>query len=652
MKSLLKTLFTLTLLANISFGQSLWLDEMDFSKLSFNITKNPPGDNTPLVIKNIESDRGIGLHYFTMLEIDLKGTTKSFSAIIGADAKATAKDKFHINIIADDKPVFISGTCDNSREPNQININLDNCKILRIYTTTDGDPQINLANAKFEYDGASPQILIRQPYILTPTPSAKPKINSAKVFGVRPGSAFQYLIAASGNRPMTFSASNLPKGLVLDSKTGLITGTLNTAGTYSVKLAVKNSFGKHKKELKIVVGDTICLTPPMGWNSWNCWAMEIDDSKVRACADAMVTSSLVNYGWTYINIDDGWSAPSANNDYFKPEFKSQPRDANGIILANPKFPNMYALCDYVHSKGLKIGLYSSPGTLTCGNCAASYKYEEKDAMQFALWGFDYLKYDWCSYGMIEKYDTPEYFQKPYIVMRDSLKKASHDIVYSICQYGMGDVWKWGPKVNGNCWRMSGDIIDAWDQYGLKPWAGEGNISIVQLTQKMENLSAYNLPGHYNDPDMLVIGKVGWGRLRPSLLTPDEQYTHLSLWCLWSSPMLIGSPIDKLDDFTKNLLTNSEVLAVNQDPLCKQASLTVKNDKYQIWTKDLEDGSKAVGIVNLSILENKYSVNFSDIGLKGKFKIRDLWRQKDLGTFREKFETTVPGHGIVLVKMTK
>jgi alpha-galactosidase len=299
---------------------------------------------------------------------------------------------------------------------------------------------------------------------------------------------------------------------------------------------------------------------------------------------------------------------------------------------------MKALTDYIHAQGLKAGLYSSPGPLTCGGCVGSHEHERQDARRFAEWGFDYLKYDWCSYGRIAKDQSLPELKKPYLVMRDALLAQDRDIVYSLCQYGMGKVWEWGAEVGGNCWRTTGDIVDTWqsmagigfNQYGQEAFAG---------------------PGHWNDPDMLVLGYVGWGpNLHPTRLTPDEQYTHMSLWCLLASPLLLGCDLARLDDFTLGLITNDEVLEVNQDPLGRQAALVSRNGNLETWAKDMEDGSKAVGLFNRGSGKATCAASWTDLNLKGPKRVRDLWRQKDLGVFEHRFETVVPRHGVVLVRI--
>ncbi|MEI7726913.1 MAG: putative Ig domain-containing protein [Bacteroidota bacterium] len=463
------------------------------------------------------------------------------------------------------------------------------------------------------------------PYILTPKSSPEPRINGAKVFGVRPWSPFLYKVAATGKPPLKYSASDLPEGLVINQENGQITGSMKKKGEYIVKLTVENQLGYAERELKIIVGDVISLTPPLGWNSWNCWGLSVSDKKVRQSAGALVSSGLINHGWSYINIDDGWE---------------DTHDKNGNILTNSKFPNMPALCNYVHSLGLKIGIYSSPGPKTCGGYEGSYTFEAKDAMNYASWGIDYLKYDWCSYGNIAPDPTLEQLKKPYKEMKHALRKANRDIHYSLCQYGMGDVWTWGAEVDGNSWRTTGDIEDTWE-----------SLSSIGFSQG--KCSPYSAPGRWNDPDMLIVGWVGWGpALHYTRLTPSEQYTHITLWSLLAAPLLIGCDLDQLDPFTLNLLANDDVLAINQDPLGRQASPIRVTDEYEIWARDLEDGSKAIGLFNKTEKPLNVPVEMKQLQLDGKWNMRDVWTQCDLGKVRGHFEMKTRPHGARLVILSK
>jgi alpha-galactosidase len=500
---------------------------------------------------------------------------------------------------------------------------------------------------------------------------------------VRPGSPFIFTIAATGDRPMTFSERGLPSGLKLDSETGRITGSLTKPGEYKVTLTAKNNLGTAERELKIVCGPTIGLTPALGWNSWNCFGGAVTEAKVLSAADAMVAANiygrLIDHGWTYINTDDFWEV-NPRNGARDATLAGPERDAQGRILTNPRFPDMKGMVDHIHSLGLKAGIYSSPGPTTCGGCIASWQHEELDAEQYADWGFDYLKYDWCSYGTIANQLalargvlqtgmsgtnapspvpqatnatgrgrggprvqlTLDDRQKPYRVMHEALAKQPRDILFSLCQYGDGNVWEWGADVGGNSWRTTGDIRDTWRSLSANGFRLGGHEKFVG-------------PGHFDDPDMLVVGSVdvGSGRnIRASGLKPDEQYTHISLWCLLTSPLLIGCDMTRLDNFTLGLLCNDEVLEVDQDPLCRQASRVMQDttNNIEIWTKPMADGSKAIGLFNRSEADTTMTAKWADLGLTGGQKVRDLWRQKDLGQFADSFTTPVPLHGVVLVRV--
>jgi alpha-galactosidase len=308
---------------------------------------------------------------------------------------------------------------------------------------------------------------------------------------------------------------------------------------------------------------------------------------------------------------------------------------------------MKALTDYVHGKGLKIGLYSSPGPRTCQQrFAGSYQHEEQDARTWAKWGFDYIKYDWCSYSDVEpaRDKTPlPGLQKPYVLMRGALDKLDRDFVYSLCQYGWGDVWEWGDTVGGNLWRVTGDITDTWP-------------SMSSIGFQQTGHEKFAGPGHWNDTDMLVVGKVGWGRPntpRPSQLDPNEQITHISLWALQAAPLLIGADLSQADPFTIDLLGNREVLAINQDQLGHAAHRIANDGWTEVWARPLVDGTMAVGLFNRSPEPAQVNVKLADLGLNGPQPVRDVWTHADRGpTTADAFGTTVPRHGAVLVKIGK
>jgi alpha-galactosidase len=355
-------------------------------------------------------------------------------------------------------------------------------------------------------------------------------------------------------------------------------------------------------------------TPPMGWNSWNRFAGKVNDQDVREMADAMVSSGMKAVGYTYINIDDTWEGP---------------RDANGNITSNLKFPDMKALADYVHSKGLKIGIYSSPGPQTCAGYEGSYEHEQQDADTYAAWGFDYLKYDWCSAGEI--YKTGE-MQAVYQKMGEALLKTGRPIVYSLCQYGEDEVWVWGAKVGGNLWRTTGDIQDNW-----KAMSGIGFRQFI--------IAPYIRPGHWNDPDMLEIGNGG--------MTDEEYRTHMSLWSMLAAPLLAGNDLRTMAEATKEILTNREVIAIDQDPDGKPVKrISDPASVGVVLVRPLHDGSVALGLFNRADQTQEITVNWADVNLAGKMlHVRDLWKHEDVAVSGASYTATVSAHGVVLLKVT-
>jgi alpha-galactosidase len=484
------------------------------------------------------------------------------------------------------------------------------------------------------------------PASLTPGAPAAPRINGASVFGVRPNSAFLYTIPATGERPLEFSMENLPKGLRLDAKTGRITGKLSGKGEYQTVLRATNGKGTADKKFRIVVGEKIALTPPLGWNSWNCWAAAVDQEKVLRSARAMAASGLANHGWTYVNIDDTWQGQ-----------RGGPYQA---IQPNDKFPDMKGLCTAIHDLGLKAGIYSTPWITSYakylggssddpkgawGKEFADEKYwklgkhyfAENDARQWAEWGFDYVKFDWNPNDVAHT-----------AAMGGALRKTRRDIVFSLSNAAPFDhAADWARLAN--CWRTTGDIFDGWAENPEADW----NFGISEIAYSQDRWTPYAGPGHWNDPDMLVVGDVGWGpALHASRLTPDEQYTHISMWCLLSAPLLIGCDLERLDPFTLGLLSNDEVLALDQDALGKQAVRVATLGPVDVFMKELEDGSRALGFFNRSQeVENINFMKLSYIGLGGTQHVRDLWRQTDLPDAKGTLKLRLPPHGVLLLKLT-
>ena len=479
--------------------------------------------------------------------------------------------------------------------------------------------------------------------ILTPAPGPAPRINGTRVLGVRPGSPFLFRVPATGARPMTFGAENLPAGLSIDPTTGIITGVVPERGQYSVTLSAFNSEGTATRGLKIVCGDTLALTPHMGWNSWYVWENDVTDEIMRAAADGMVSSGMADHGYMYVNIDDCWPVRPGADD---PTLQGAPRDKSGKVNSNPRFPDMKALTDHIHAYGLKAGIYTSPGPLTCAGHIGAWQHEAADIERFVEWGFDFLKYDWCSYDQIAKDKSREELEQPYRLISEILKKQPRDIVLNLCQYGMGDVWEWGKEAGGNSWRTAGDLGGSFEKIGLALFRDGFDLYAEK------ELHRFGGPGGWNDPDYLLLGYLSnWkGQTVPTPLTPNEQYSHISLWCLLAAPLIFSGDITRLDDFTLSLLTNDEVIEVDQDSLGRPGRRVSKDGDLEVWARPLEDGSLAVGLFNRGEGMRTIEAKWEHLGLQGPQKVRDLWRQQDIGVCEGKLEAYVARHGVVLVRL--
>ena len=367
----------------------------------------------------------------------------------------------------------------------------------------------------------------------------------------------------------------------------------------------------------------LAATPPMGWNSWNHFAEKVSDADVRAAADAIVANGMRDAGYIYVNVDDTWEGQ---------------RDAQGKIHPNSKFPDMKGLADYVHSKGLKFGIYSSPGPKTCAGYEGSYGHEEQDAETYAEWGVDFLKYDLCGLrDVMDLYNPAQDPAKANAIMRDAylkmhkaIEKAGRPIVYSICQYGFDNVWEWAPEVGGNLWRTTDDISDSFRSMALIGFSQAG-------------LEKFAKPGHWNDPDMLEIGNGG--------MNADEYRTQMSLWAILAAPLLAGNDLSKMDETTKSILMNKEVIAVDQDKLGVQGS---RVGPLQVWVRPLSGGAKAVGLFNFVTddVPQPITLRLRDLGFDGPVHARDLWAHKDLGVLKDSYSATPPKGGVVMLKLWK
>jgi len=642
----------------------VWLDDLPLVSFSEGIRPVKAKANyltDTIRIGGVRYERGFGSITTAVFPFLLSGNALRFTAEVGADDKANKEIPQYFYVIGDRKILFESGAMRVGDPAKKIDLNLRGVQRLGLLATDEIGglrnkiTYCNWANAKLEMVPDSlPKIIpnLGERVMLTPDPPKTPRINSAKIFGATPGYPFLYTIAATGSRPMYFSAENLPAGVHLDPHSGIITGKVDKRGSYHTLLRAKNELGETTRALHIRIGDTISLTPPIGWNGWNSWAEKIDREKVIASAEAMVSKGLSNHGWSYINIDDSWQG-----------FRGGKLNA---LQPNEKFPEIKQMVDQIHALGLKAGIYTTPYVYSyAGYPGASsdfekggekhepikknrrpsaligkFRFETNDALQMAEWGFDYLKYDW----RIDVNSTQR--------MSEALKKSGRDIVFSISNNApIEKAADWARLTNA--WRTGPDIRDSWP-------------SLYPLAFTIDNWAEFAGPGHWNDPDMMILGNVSMGpsTLHPTKLTPDEQYSHVSIFSLLAAPLLIGCPIEQLDDFTLNLLTNDEVIAVNQDPLGKPARLVADENGIQVWVKPLEDGSFAVGLFYTDDFGKKpqsyfrwgdetakpLMFDFAKAGLPGKWKLRDVWRQSDLGEFDGSYPTEIRHHGVILIRL--
>lgn len=617
---------------------AVWIETLDLTRLQQRRGTPRAGRSIrdlPITLGGVVYQHGIGTRSISEFTIDLKGVARSFSSMVGLDDAVRGEEgSVTFEVWADDSLVAASGLMRAGDPPQLLTADLRNARVLTLLVddgedTSNGD-EVAWAGALLylEPGNTRPEPYTppaeAPPAIAAVLPAKKPALHHPRVTGGTPGRPFLFRIPASGEPPLRFEARNLPRGLHLDATSGIITGALEREDVSRVAMSVSNAHGRARGTLEIVAGrHALALTPPMGWNSWNVWGNAVDQDKVLAAARQLVATGLAAHGFNYVVIDDTWQGK---------------RDARGEILPNDKFPDMRGLADAVHALGLKLGIYSSPGPRTCEDFAGSLNHEEQDAATYARWGVDFLKHDWCSYDEVAPDRSLPTLKHPYQVMHAALSRVDRDIVYSLCQYGYGEVWNWGDEVGGNLWRTSGDLLDMWS-----------NLQSVGFRQA--GREARVRPGHWNDTDMLVVGTLGWGpNLRPTRLTPNEQMTHLALWAIQAAPLFIGADLSRLDSFTLALLTNDEVLAVNQDPKGKAGTRVWRSPRLEVWARPLSDGALAVGLFNRGLAPAAVTARWSDLGLRGSQQVRELWRRRHLGTFDDSFTATVPRHGVVFVKI--
>jgi alpha-galactosidase len=540
--------------------------------------------------------------------------------------------------------------------------------------------------------------------VRTPAPKPTPRINGPRVYGVRPGHPFFYHLPVSGQRPMSIVANNLPDGLALDASTGNITGRINQPGETIVNFTAANSAGRATAKLRIIAGATICLTPPMGWNSWNCFHTNIDRARISGAADAMVATGLIDHGWTYVNMDDCWEGR---------------RDAAGNIQPSQAIGDVPSLSSYIHAKGLKFGLYTTPGPQTCAGRVGSYGHEEQDAATYASWNADYLKYDGCTIGAVLDLERGQLYApllspekaaafrelsaasavlEMLVYNRDPATLPQNDAVRAgIAEFTpltppqrqarraeidrqwkaqLSAVVKIAPPKTVETDR--GLLRDAYAKMGVAlqkvnrdivfslsighdsrtwEWGASAGGNLWRISTDINaswssidahafnndaGLEAFAGPGHWNDPDMLEIGN--------GKLTTDEAYTQMTMWCILSAPLLIGCDMTKMTPITISIFSNDEVIAIDQDALGRQGTRVVREGNTEVWAKPLCDGTQAVALLNRGQAPAQVSVTLRQLHLSGAAEVRDLWRQQDLPAATESLFATVAPHGAELFKV--
>jgi alpha-galactosidase len=467
-------------------------------------------------------------------------------------------------------------------------------------------------------------------YLAPPPSDTRPVIRGTQIVGASPGRPFLFRVPATGKGPLAFSAASLPPGITLDARTGILSGAAAKAGTYRVALAVKGPAGRATRGLTIVCGSgVLARTPPMGWSAWNLYGENVTGEKVRLQADWLVRSGLAAHGYQYVLLDDTWQGR---------------RDTKtGDIDSNRRMGDLTALADYLHAKGLKFGIYSSPNEETCAGYAGSLGHEEQDARAYARWGADYLKYDWCDASRGRRDLSEDELKAAFAKMRAALDKTGRDFVYTINPYGLTAAWQWAKEVGANTYWTSAQVLETWDR-------------IMRNGFDMSYKGEESGQGSWADPGWLMLGKVGSATINPHFvrLTPDEQKAHFSLWCLVAAPLILSCDLTQLDPnaffpITTAILTNDEVIAIDQDPLGKPAR-PLEGVGGDAWSRPLADGTIAVGLFNRRPDPRRMTVPWSALDRTGSQPVRDLWLRKDLGEKSESFTATVPSHGVVLVKI--
>jgi alpha-galactosidase len=701
-KQFLKLLLVGVAAINTLYGDQsqVYFDDMDLSMARSAVDKpmaKADLKGKSMVVAGERFERGVTLHPPHNTRFILNGSSERFTARVGMDDDSKKKLKngslpFVRFVVLANGEVRFDEVVKLGQKAVDVSVDLSGVKELNLITEEPQKVHYNVeyqavwANAMFI--GGQPSILPLKKFILTPTESSAPRIHSPKIFGCRPGSPLHYTIATSGERPIKFRAKGLPLGVKLDAQKGRLSGSSQVLGDHKIQLFAENEHGEYHIELVLRVGDEISLTPPMGWNSWYCWSESVSQEKIEGIAHGFAQKGLVDYGWSYINVDDCWGGPQRGG-------------VHHAIQGNERFPDMKGMVDTIHGLGMRAGLYSTlwmssfggfiGGTAPnaegdysdfhapedtmlqkgqiFGRCPTALKsraatigpywFVDNDVKQFTEWGFDYVKYDWNErhnqealsehlakhqkfpddvrpFGVDEVQRKYAYWTRRF---HDSFRASPRDMVLSLSPrstYSSGGI----TSKYSNLWRTTNDIVDTW--------------VVVSESFKNDAWRKFQRPGHWNDPDMLQVGNKGIPNkfvrtLQETRLTPDEQYTQMSLWSIMASPLLISCDIETMDAFTLNLLKNPEVISVSQDSLGLQGRPVWIDGDLQVWVRELSNGELAIGVFNLGYGTLDANIELNRIGMSGHWSFLDCWTHRDMGVMSQSFSAQVRGHGSVLLR---
>lgn len=623
---------------------AIWLETLDLKNMTQGWGEPQVAESVgdhPLTLKGRVFAHGVGTHALAMLTVDLKGGATRFATFFGVDDETRGEGSVSLRVLVDGQARYESPVVKGGEAPILVKVDLRGAQTMRLEVLegeNGNQDHADLAGAAifltpdaFKQGEAARPVLIPPPPRaaselppLLPTPPG-PQINGARLVGASPGKPFLHLIATTGKAPFTFSARGLPAGLSLDAKTGIISGAIGAAGTYNVTLEAKNVLGIDSKPLRIECApNKMTLTPILAWNAWSVFGEYVTARDVAKQVDWMVESGLAARGWQYVIVDDTWQSR---------------RDPDGTMGSNRRFGSMKSLCDYVHSKGLKIGVLSAATPSTCNGYAGSAGFEEQDASLYARWGVDLVKYDWCPEDAKKGAAKRDEMVASYKKMRQALDKGPRDIALSMVTYGFGGpAPDLGRDAGAQMWRVSEGIIDNWE-------------SMSRVAFGQDDALARGGPGGWNDLGQLMVGRFTPRNAHFSNLSPDQQKLQVTAWAMAASPLIISCDLSQLDPsflfrLATPLLTNVEMLAITQDPLGKPARV-LRAGEAQVWARPLADGRQAVALFNRGWGRQPITVTWAELGLVGTPQVRDVWAGRDMGRVDKELRVDVEGRGAAL-----